>query len=277
MPSSQLGTCQAAGLSCCVRGNNALMHETADILVIPVEGDLDVTMVGRLRGYLKKRVDAGCRRIIFNLANTARVDSLGMSLILATSRYVRKAGGLLSLVNVSPQVYRSLCICRLVDFIPVSGSAPKPPIPALDPAVRPLWRATMRVDPAKLCQARGRMEELLGKVSGLTPDELFDLTLAGGEALGNAVDHTCAEGVLLTVSVYPDRAVVEVSDCGEGFDPKDCQCLQEGEEDSGLALERGRGIKLMRLLADSVEIAPKPSGKGCVVRLVKMVTPVAQG
>ena len=34
--------------------------------------------------------------------------------------------------------------------------------------------------------------------------------------------------------------------------------------------ERGRGIKLMRLLADSVTIGPKTSGSGTVVRLVKM-------
>ena len=246
------------------------MTNSEDILVIPVEGDLDVSCVGRVRTLIDERVDAGCRRVILNMAQVAYVDSLGMSLIFSESRRLRERGGLLSLVNVCDNVYRSLVICRLVDFIPVTGGGPKPPIPALDPSVRPEWHGTMRVDPARMFEARRRMEELLTR-TGLTADEVFDLTLAGGEALGNAVDHTCAEGVLLSVWVYPDRVVVEVTDCGEGFEPGG-PC----EDGAGASLERGRGIKLMRMLADSVEIGPKASGDGTVVRLVKLVTPMSR-
>ena len=83
--------------------------------------------------------------------------------------------------------------------------------------------------------------------------------------------------MLLSVWVYPDRVVVEVTDCGEGFDP-----LAVGDEESGASsrtaasIERGRGIKLMRMLADSVEIGPKTSGEGTVVRLVKLITPMSR-
>ena len=250
------------------------MTHSEDILVIPVEGDLDVSCVGRLRALINERVAGGCRRVILNMAQASYVDSLGMSLIFAESRQLRERGGLLSLVNVRDNVYRSLVICRLVDFIPVTGGGPKPPIPALDPSVRPLWHGTMRVDPTRLSEARRRMEELLGRTD-LTADEVFDLTLAGGEALGNAIDHTCAEGVLLSVWVYPDRVVVEVTDCGEGFEPAGEGCAGEAE-DVGATLERGRGIKLMRMLADSVEIGPKTSGEGTVVRLVKLIMPMSR-
>ena len=92
------------------------------------------------------------------------------------------------------------------------------------------------------------------------------MCLAVGEALGNAVDHTCEGGVLATVSAYPDRAIVEVTDCGQGFIPED------DEPDVPLCAERGRGIKLMRLLADSLVISQKPTG-GTVVRLVKLSHP----
>ena len=145
-------------------------------------------------------------------------------------------------------------------------------IPALDPTVRPLWHSTMRVDPNRLQDARQRVEQLFSRTE-LTPDEVFDLTLASGEALGNAVDHTCAEGVLLSVWVYPDRVVVEVTDCGCGFESS-----AEGEDGAAKGsheCERGRGIKLMRMLADSVEIRRKPTGTGTVVRLVKLFTPMA--
>ena len=66
---------------------------------------------------------------------------------------------------------------------------------------------------------------------------------------------------------YPDRAIVDVSDCGAGFE------LASDEEpvSSVDAVERGRGIKLMRLLADSVSIHLKRSGQGTVVRLVKLL------
>ena len=167
------------------------MTHSEDILIVPVEGDLDVSCVGRVRALIDERVAAGCRRVILNMAQATYVDSLGMSLIFAESRQLRERGGLLSLVNVCDNVYRSLVICRLVDFIPVTEGGSKPPIPALDPSVRPEWHGTMRVDPARLSEARRRMEELLGRTE-LTADEVFDLTLAGGEALGNAVDHTCA-------------------------------------------------------------------------------------
>lgn len=260
------------------RGQNAPMTNADDILVIPVEGDLDVSCVARLRPYIDERIVGGCRRVILNMAQASYVDSLGMSLIFSEARRLRELGGLLSLVNVNASVYRSLVICRLVDFVPVTGAGPKPPIPALDPTVRPLWHGTMRVDPSRLSMARGRVEQLLTQ-TGLTPDEVFDMTLAGGEALGNAIDHTSAEGVLLTVSVYADRVVVEVADCGDGFDPTRSG---DGAEDAAVFsdetsgdLERGRGIKLMRMLADSVEIGRKANGAGTVVRLVKLITPMA--
>ena len=99
-----------------------------------------------------------------------------------------------------------------------------------------------------------------------SPDGVFDMTLASGEALGNAVDHTCGGGVLVTVAAYPDRAIVDVADCGAGFS------LGADEEAPEVAAdaERGRGIRLMRLLADSVSIEQKSTGEGTVVRLVKL-------
>ena len=93
------------------------------------------------------------------------------------------------------------------------------------------------------------------------------MKLACGEALGNAVDHTCEGGVLVTVAAYPDRACVEVSDCGRGFQIPD----DEEPPETGAFAERGRGIRLMRLLADSVSISLKQGGGGTVVRLVKLL------
>ena len=76
-----------------------------------------------------------------------------------------------------------------------------------------------------------------------------------------------SEGRHYRIRTYPDRVVVEVSDCGCGFEVADDEELSE----TGPFAERGRGIRLMRLLADAVSISYKSAGEGTVVRLVKLV------
>ena len=67
------------------------------------------------------------------------------------------------------------------------------------------------------------------------------------------------------MTAYNDRVVVEVTDCGSGFEADDSTSFDDPCD------ERGRGIKLMRLLADSVSILKRPSTMGTIVRLVKLL------
>lgn len=242
------------------------MGAPVDIAVFNVEGDLDVRSVPAARRRLDALVAQGTRRIFMNMGDVSYVDSAGMGFILGELRRIRRMGGLLSLSNVSPQLYRALSLMRIVEFMPVSRAGERREVAALDPSVLPRWRTTFRVGPDELSAARERLGELLSRLP-LTGDALFDMGLACGEALGNAVDHTCADGVLATVAAYPDRVCVEVSDCGCGFE------LADGDESPEAAPEgeRGRGIRLMRLLADSVSITRKRTGEGTVVRLVKLL------
>ena len=105
------------------------------------------------------------------------------------------------------------------------------------------------------------------RVGGLTPGQLFALPLGGGEALGSAMDEAdggCALGVLACCRY---RVVVEVTDWGCGFELGPSEDTPQVDE----AAERGRGIKLMRLLVDSVTIGRKPTGQGTRVRMVKLL------
>ena len=241
------------------------MPDMVNIALVPVEGDLDVTSVPVVRARIDRLVERGCRRLLVNLSEASHVDSAGMGLILTEVRRLRSIGGLLSLVNVSPQVYRSLRRMRVLVHMPVlRACARRSPAP-LDPTVLPEWRLTFRVDADGLSEARGRLGELLAPLP-LTDDQAFDMTLAVGEALGNAVDHTCGSGVLVTVASYPDRVFAEVTDCGKGYE---APCDEELPAVGPLA-ERGRGVRLMRLLVDSVSIERKSAGEGTVVRLVKL-------
>ncbi len=241
------------------------MHSRTNIAVVTVDGDLDVTTVPAVRQCIDELIDQGCRRIVINMAAASFADSAGMGLILTELRRMRSLGGLLSLTNVSPRVYHALALMRMVDYMPVSRAGAKREVHELDPSVLPEWRTTFRVDGVGLSGTRERVEELLAQTP-LTPDEVFDVTLAAGEAIGNAMDHTDGGGVLTTVASYPDRVVVDVADCGMGFELANDEELPEIDA----VAERGRGIRLMRLLVDSVGISPKSSGEGTVVHLVKL-------
>ena len=231
--------------------------------MIPLEGDLDVTTAPRLKLAIEQIARAGCSRVIVNMANTRFMDTAGMGALVIASRRLRAAGGLLSIANAGPQVVHALQVARLVDFIPTKALGANKAVPDLDPSVRPQWSRTLHVGCDELAGARRRLEQLMADTP-FSPDETFDLTLAAGEALGNAIDHAQGQGVLLVVTAYPDRLVVQVSDCGCGYE------LGQEAETAGDE-ERGRGIKLMRLLADSVDIRLKDPGPGTVVTLVKLV------
>lgn len=238
-----------------------------NIALVPVDRDLDVTTVPRVRKAIDSLIDSGCKRIILNMAGVGFVDSAGMALLFREVRRMRQAGGLLSLTNVSDRVMRGLGIARLVDFAPVSAAGNGQEVPELDPSAMPLWRTALRVDPDNLQDTRQKVEHLLTRMP-FSDDQMFDITLAIGEAMGNAIDHTDGKDALVTVTAYEDRAVIDVTDRGCGISVSAGQPLPcSGKPNE----ERGRGIKLMRLLADSVVICRRSGGRGTLVRIVKLV------
>lgn len=235
-----------------------------DIALVPIEGDVSVRTAPYLRRMLMSLMEGGTRRIVLNMAEVPYVDSAGLGVIIGCVRTMRERGGLLSLVNVSPNVARSLAYARLVDFCPVSMAGHTREVPDLEPGSLPLWETTLPVDKDNLSAARTRIADLARRL-GFDADSLFDITLAAGEAIGNAWDHTSGDDVLATVAGFSDRLIVEIIDSGEGFEVPDAPICRECTD------ERGRGIALMRLLVDSVSIDARPSGHGTVVRLTKMV------
>lgn len=244
-------------------GNKNPMSYEHDIALVPVSGDLNVQSAPALKRTLEGLLDDGCLRIVLNMAAVPFVDSAGMAVIFGVLRRLRARGGLMSLINVSSSVMRSLKIARIVDLVPVSTCGGAREVEELDPSVQPTWRTSIPVNKDDLQTTRVRVGELASRMQ-FSHDDVFDLTLAVGEAIGNAVDHTCGNGVLTTVSAYPDRMVIEVTDCGEGFS-------EDGRPREGACgCERGRGIKLMRLLVDSVSIKCRKGSTGTVVRLVKL-------
>lgn len=239
------------------------MSEWSDIAVVTPPGDIDISTVPILRERLDALEQKGLRRIVINCQAVGFIDSTGLAFLLTRARGLMRREGLLSLVNASSEVMRFLEIARLADILHATTSV-RPAVPELAPNELPVWSKSISVCKGieNLPHYRHRVSELLESLP-LARDARYDMALAVGEALGNAYDHAAGVDCVLTVRAYRDRVVAEVVDGGSGFSIGASEEPEESEE-------RGRGIKLMRLLVDGVEVCRRPGGQGTQVRLVKL-------
>ena len=84
------------------------MEICPNIAVVRLDGDLDVTSVPRVKRFVEKLIDDGCRRIILNMSQVAVIDSAGMGLVLCEVRRMRSVGGLLSITDANERVLREI-------------------------------------------------------------------------------------------------------------------------------------------------------------------------
>ena len=104
----------------------------------------------------------------------------------------------------------------------------------------------------------------------LSPEVLGDLKLALTEACTNSVRHAYGQGPGLVEIVYElhaDRLIVEVSDCGEGFEPAAARAAAATADELS---EGGLGIAIIEALADELEIGEGERG-GSRLRFVKLL------
>jgi serine/threonine-protein kinase RsbW len=104
----------------------------------------------------------------------------------------------------------------------------------------------------------------------LSPEVLGDLKLALTEACTNSVRHAYGQGPGLVEIVYElhaDRLIVEVSDCGEGFEPAAARAAAATADELS---EGGLGIAIIEALADELEIGEGDRG-GSRLRFVKLL------
>ena len=241
------------------------MNEWNDIAVISPVRDIDISTVASLRSQIDALVESGVRRILVNCQDVTYIDSSGIACLLSRSRELARLGGMLSLVNTSPGVTRSIQIARLLDALHVTAAV-RPPVPVLKPGELPLWSKSVSVREGveNLGYYRHRIADMISTLP-MSQNDRFDTALAVGEALSNAYDHGGnGAGCTMMVMAYPDRVVIEVRDCGCGYEIAP-------DEEPRESTERGRGIKLMRMLVDSVEVRRRRDTTGNMVSLIKLL------
>lgn len=109
--------------------------------------------------------------------------------------------------------------------------------------------------------AVGPFLESIQELIRLGPERLHDLHVAITEAVNNAIIHAhgCQPEYMIDVSVqtYDHEVVVVVRDYGPGFEPDQ---VPDPRLPENLLREGGRGVFLIRHLADRVEFRPGDPG-----------------
>jgi len=240
--------------------------------MLTVDGDFDGLIVPSAREAVTAALLDGCQNILLDLSAVTYMDSSALGFIVWADARLRPLGGRLALAGANRDVARILELSGLI------GLAPTVVVnPSVGDALRsvnvesnagvPLWTESFEfpADPGRLAEARTRVGRILEPLH--LPESIsFDIKVALGEALTNAVRHGSPQGVEDTVTVeirvFPDRVVVVVSDRGVGFDG----AATRSEDTFAIG---GRGLLFMRALMDAVEFVPSPDG-GTDVVLVKL-------
>jgi serine/threonine-protein kinase RsbW len=133
------------------------------------------------------------------------------------------------------------------------------------------WSLHLRREAASVPLARrlliGTME-----TAGVDPEISYDLSVALTEACANAVEHGggtayggSSEAYRVTAYLDGEKCRIEVTDSGPGFlRPQE---IRPARPDA----EHGRGLCLIRELADHVHIGAKPGRGGTVVSFDKIL------
>jgi stage II sporulation protein AA (anti-sigma F factor antagonist) len=238
--------------------------------VARLSGDIDTAVVPELRHELEQNVDSGCSNFVLDLTGVTYIDSSALGLLVWLDRRVGPTDGRVMLAGANPDVSRILelsGLARLASSVSVSDDVATA-LGSLEvdaPLAEALWehRIVIPADIARLAEVRDEVSEIVAPM-GFADSSLFDIKVALGEALANAVRHGAPDRggeVCVDVIAFSDRLVLEVADNGIGFDG-----VHSASDD--LYAPSGRGIMFMRALMDRVEFEPAAGG-GTIVRLVK--------
>ena len=245
--------------------------EAARTCIVHLTGDVDVAVVPELQVSLSEALVGGCENVVLDLAEVSYADSSALGLLVWLDRRMEPRHGRLVLAGANSNIARILELSGLVGVAASIATSEdvSSALDGLDLAPAPtdlLWhrRVDVPLDVNRLSAVREEAGELIAPL-GFSEGAIFDIKVALGEALANALRHGQPERgeavAELGIDAYGDRVILEVSDNGRGFDGKTASV-----ED--LYAPSGRGIMFMRALMDKVEFSQSPGG-GTVVRLVK--------
>ncbi len=246
-------------------------HESVRAAVLRLSGDVDLAVVPSIEIEVADLLDSGLCNLVIDLAEVNYADSSALGLLVWLDRQLDGTDGRVVLVGANRDVTRILEMSGLISVAESikTGDSVKDALDGLDIVstdAEPEWieEFSIMADVGALGQVRDRVHELLEPL-GFSTAALFDIKVALGEALANAVRHGSPDdgqaSIQISISTFDDRVLIAITDAGSGFD---------GRHDTSddLYASGGRGIMFMRALMDHVAFAPAEDG-GTVVTLIK--------
>jgi anti-anti-sigma factor len=236
-----------------------------------LSGDIDAVTVPAVREAIETAIAEGCQTIVLDLTEVDYLDSSALGLLVWADHRLQPLRGALMLAGAGRDVARILELSGLIGVAPsvfVTESV-EAALAGLTPPLEqgePLWTSSFEVpgDTRLMSEARARIASILAPL-GLPESMVFDIKVASGEALANAVRHGSPRGSLdliaVEVAAFEDRVEITISDNGSGFDGS-TSCSTD------VFAPSGRGVLFMRALMDAVEFAGEAGG-GTRVRLAK--------
>jgi anti-anti-sigma factor len=97
------------------------IERNGDECLVTVQGDLTAPIVPALQAALKKELEQGARKAVFDLAATDMLDSSGIGLLIAANNSLSSRMGGITVSHVSENILRLLQNMRLVSRLHVSG------------------------------------------------------------------------------------------------------------------------------------------------------------
>lgn len=89
------------------------------VLVVGVQGELDLYSAPELRARLLQAIDDGADSIVLDLRGTTFMDSTALGVIVAAMKALRARSGRLVLVNESRSIAKTLAITGLDEMLDV--------------------------------------------------------------------------------------------------------------------------------------------------------------
>lgn len=243
--------------------------------VVRVDGEIDIAVVPEMRESLDAALQGGCVNVVIDLSEVTYADSSALGLLVWLDHRLAPKGGKLVLAGANADVTRILELSGLISVAPSVSASPSL-VSALDglelreAPPEPLWSRELDIPAStdNLAETRNSVVSLLTPLR-IPEASLFDIKVAVGEALANAVRHGSPRGatdnIHIDVLAAVDRVTIRVTDAGEGFDG--CANLNRD-----IYASSGRGIMFMRALMDRVEFRSCDDG-GTTVTLVKHLPP----
>ncbi|MDH4139131.1 MAG: anti-sigma factor antagonist [Coriobacteriia bacterium] len=251
-------------------------HDDHRAAVVHISGDIDIAVVPDLKAGLQDLTGAGVSNFVLELSGVEYADSSALGLLVWLDHELSGTSGKVVLVGATRNVSRVLEISGLVSVAEAicAGESVDDALQGLEIVgedVAPQWMEQFSM-PASAESLAPIRERVCGVVAPLKYSDaaLFDIKVALGEALANAVRHGSPAGgdspVVVRVRAYDDRVAIDVEDTGGGFNGES-MCSDD------LYASGGRGIMFMRALMDRVVFSTSADG-GTVVTLVKHRAPV---